>query len=160
MPLFYTKLNWWFLKQMDCHVLFQKRWVYFRSGRIAGGDLDSQGPGNLACYTWWSLWSQTRLSDRSTTTMAKHVQFFPRQGKGNAFREGKWELRGGELVNKEPVAFHWVSPCQQGGVFLLPVLFCYVIGHKNSPFWFPSSIQLCICSFIYFNVRECCPKLS
>ena len=40
---------------------------------------------------------------------------------------------GRATVSKEPLAFHWLSPCQaRRGVFLLPVGLCY--GHRASEF--------------------------
>lgn len=44
---------------------------------------------------------------------------------------------GGATVSKEPLAFHWLSPCERRGVFPLPVGLCYVTEHQSSPFWSP-----------------------
>ena len=59
-----------------------------------------------------------------------HVQLLSRQMKENIFKEGRRELGGGPLINKEPMAFNFLSRCQKRrGIFLLPVRLCYVSGH-------------------------------
>ena len=49
---------------------------------------------------------------------------------GELFYKGEREA-GMATVNKESMAFHWISLCQEGrGIFLLPVGLCY--RHQQS----------------------------
>ena len=65
--------------------------------------------------------------------MASHVQIPCTAREGECFYRGEKEVGRG-IVNKEFTAFHWLSPCQERGVFLLPVVY------ESSPFWSSNSI--------------------
>ena len=57
--------------------------------------------------------------------METHVQVNAQQGKENAFTEREKEA-GWAKVNKEYMAFHSLSPCQERkGVFPLPIGLLY-----------------------------------
>ena len=85
-----------------------------------------------------------------SATMASHMQVPERQGK-NAFMERKRNLRRA-TVNKQSMAFHWLSPAQEGrGCFLLPAgLFCRRRAWERpllvSWFYF---IEVSLCTFFY-----------
>ena len=81
------------LKKIDGQTFLQQTWVY--SALAEHGNLGS-------------------------ATIVSHVQVLTQQGKETAFTEGQRKL--GARVNKESLAFHWLSPCQERrAVSLLPV---------------------------------------
>lgn len=88
------------LKQIDCQLFLQKRWVYMDQQRIAFHSLQPwRATGTSPC-------AKERVSLRVTR-------------KGECFYRGERKL-GGLTANKEPLAFDWLSPCQQRrGIFFL-----------------------------------------
>ena len=84
------------LKQRDCQIFLQQRWIYCRSAENCNS---------------------------GSATMVSHMWGLAGQGKETAFIEEKEVRRA--IVNKQSVAFHWLSPCwERRGVFLLPVGLC------------------------------------
>ena len=81
------------LKQIDCQIFLQPRWIY------------SGSPENCSL---------------GSATVGSHMQVPEGEGR-NTFIEGEKEA-GRATVNKEFKAFHWLSPCQERrGVILLPL---------------------------------------
>ena len=88
------------------------------------------------------------------TAVMNHVQLLSRQRKENIFKEGRRELAGEPLKNKESMAFHFPIPCQKRrGIFLLPIRLCYVSGRMCYFLWPPNSIKLTfyllLCAFYW-----------
>ena len=86
------------LKQIDCHIFLQQRWVYLGS---------------------------TENCNSASTTIVRCVQIpLVTREKEHFLQRWKWSWEG--YINKEPMAFHWLSPCwEKGGTFLLPVELSY-----------------------------------
>ena len=87
------------LKQIDCQIFLQKRWVY----------------------------SYNRQLQFQVCSHGEPHESLAWQGKDNSFIEGKKKVERA-MVNKNFVAFHWLSSCQEKrGVFLLPSGLCYFL---------------------------------
>ena len=59
--------------------------------------------------------------------MVSYVQVPSQQGKENVFIEEKRKLGERAVVNRESMASHWLSPCQErkGVFFLMGLCYCH-----------------------------------
>ena len=84
------------LKQIDCQIFLQQRWVYSGSAENCSSSF------------------ATRVTPCASPQRARDVEHF---------YKGKRKLRG--LFIKESMAFHWLNPCQKRKGIFLPVECCY-----------------------------------
>ena len=86
------------LKQIDCHIFLQQRWVYLGS---------------------------TENCNSGSTSIVRYVQIpLVTREKEHFLQRWKWSWEG--YINKERIAFHWLSPCWgKRGTFLLPIGLSY-----------------------------------
>ena len=105
----------------------------------------------------WSCWPESnRLSDVSPAKMGlfwinrefgvcnhcgPHASL-PMAREGERFYRGEKEV-GRAIINKESMAFHWLSPCrkeEESFFFQLSSVILALTEHVSSPFWSPNSV--------------------
>ena len=131
---------------------------YIHFGRQFGSFSTTKSTLNIwsSSRTPWYCWPEiNRLPDTSPAKLdlfriSRELQFrVCNHGKSRASsckaRKGEHVYReekevGMALVNKESVAFHWLSPSQERRVCIPPFGLCYHQRTWSSPFWSPNSV--------------------
>lgn len=95
-PVRAIKMLTWIGQQIDCYIFF----FFFKHKRVYLVSVENCNSGSAI--------------------IVSHIHATTWQGKENSCR-GEKEL-GWAIINKESMALHWLSSCQEGkGVFFLPV---------------------------------------